>query len=266
MLGKLNPAHFPSVFGPNADQPLDAQVVREKFLELAAQIAADTGSPVKSPEETAEGFLRIAVENMANAIKKISVQRGYDVTTYTLNCFGGAGGQHACLVADALGMEKVFLHPFAGVLSAYGMGLADIRALREKQFEQSVSAVDQAGKQLDLLAADATAEVVEQGVPADQIRVVKRAHLRYEGSHKPLEVDFGSEKEMRERFDAAHASRYGFVADSRVLTIEILAVEAIGETEQVSDSLGQRSDKEAKPVTNVSMVSNSELTDTGRRR
>ena len=262
MLGKLNPAHFPSVFGPNADQPLDAEVVREKFVELAAQIAADTGTPAKTPEETAEGFLRIAVENMANAIKKISVQRGYDVTTYTLNCFGGAGGQHACLVADALGMEKVFLHPFAGVLSAYGMGLADIRALREKQFEQSVSAVAQASEQLDLLAAEATAEVVEQGVPNEQIRVIKRAHLRYEGSHKPLEVDFGSEKEMRERFDTAHASRYGFVADSRVLTIEILAVEAIGETEQVSDSLGQKSDDSAKAITSVSMVSNSELTDT----
>src|SRR3546814_4084264 len=135
MLGKIQPEQFPKVFGPNADQPLDAAVVQQKFTALAEEIAAATGKPLQSPEEVAQGFLRIAVENMANAIKKISVQRGYDVTEYTLNCLGGAGGQHACLVAEALGMTRVFLHPFAGVLSAYGMGLADVRALRERQGE-----------------------------------------------------------------------------------------------------------------------------------
>jgi 5-oxoprolinase (ATP-hydrolysing) len=132
MLGKLHPAHFPAVFGPNADQPLDADVVARTFEALAEEIGDG-----RSPHEVAEGFLRIAVENMANAIKKISVQRGYDVTQYALASFGGAGGQHACLVADALGMKTVIIHPFAGVLSAYGMGLADIRALREVQFERA---------------------------------------------------------------------------------------------------------------------------------
>jgi len=141
MLGKLQPHHFPAVFGPNADRPLDAAIVREKFEAMAATISRATGDPAKTPEETAEGFLRIAVENMANAIKKISVQRGHDVTRYTLQCFGGAGGQHACLVADALGMEPILVHPHAGVLSAYGMGLAEIRALRERQFEHPLADV-----------------------------------------------------------------------------------------------------------------------------
>ena len=134
MLGKLQPDFFPHVFGPNQDEAVDADVVREKFAELAKEIHAATGDE-RTPMEVADGYLKIAVENMANAIKKISVQRGYDVTGYTLNCFGGAGGQHACLVADALGMTKVLIHPYAGVLSAYGMGLADIRALRERAVE-----------------------------------------------------------------------------------------------------------------------------------
>ena len=235
MLGKLNPEHFPKVFGPNADEALDAEIVRTRFIELAEQIASETGEAVRSPEETAEGFLRIAVENMANAIKKISVQRGYDVTRYTLNCFGGAGGQHACLVADALGMEKVFLHPFAGVLSAYGMGLADIRALREKQVERPVDDVATAGEVIDTLAAEARREILDQGVEPGQIRIEQRAHLRYAGSHQPIEVNFGTEQQMRERFDEAHKARYGFVAPSRELTIEMVAVEAIGETGQISD-------------------------------
>ena len=137
MLGTLQPEFFPHVFGPGQDEPLDAATVREKFAALAAEIREATGDE-RTPVEVAAGFLKIAVENMANAIKKISVQRGYDVTGYTLNCFGGAGGQHACLVADALGMTTVLIHPFAGVLSAYGMGLANIRALREKAVEAAL--------------------------------------------------------------------------------------------------------------------------------
>ena len=150
MLGKLQPDHFPSVFGVDGNQPLDVEVVQKRFLALAREIAEQSNADVMTAEEVASGFLKIAVENMANAIKKISVQRGYDVTRYTLNCFGGAGGQHACGVADALGITQVLLHPFAGVLSAYGMGLAEIRALREKQFEQSVSEVEAAAAELEL--------------------------------------------------------------------------------------------------------------------
>ena len=159
VLGKLNPDHFPHVFGPNADQPLDVDAVRKKFAALAEEIGDG-----KTVEEIAEGYLRIAVENMANAIKKISVQRGYDVTKYTMNCFGGAGGQHACLVADALGMESIFIHPFAGVLSAFGMGLADVRALRERQFSGALDAAD-AGEALAEIAESAREEVALQGIP-----------------------------------------------------------------------------------------------------
>ena len=191
MLGKLAPRHFPAVFGPEGDQPLDAAIVREKFAALAAEIAAATGLPEEQPEAVAEGFLRIAVDNMANAIKKISVQRGHDVTGYTLQCFGGAGGQHACLVADALGMSRVFLHPFAGVLSAYGMGLAEIRSLREVQLDAPLAALDQAEAAVAALAEEAVADVAAQGVAAATIRTEARAHLRYEGSHQTLEVPFG---------------------------------------------------------------------------
>ncbi|MEO0679179.1 MAG: hydantoinase B/oxoprolinase family protein [Pseudomonadota bacterium] len=235
MLGKLQPRHFPAVFGPNADEPLDVEAVRQGFEALAAQIAQETGEPPRSAEDLAEGFLRIAVENMANAIKKISVQRGYDVTRYTLQCFGGAGGQHACLVADALGMETVFVHPFAGVLSAYGMGLAEIRALRERQFERPLAELSAARKTLDALADDAAAEVAAQGVDAAEIRTERRAHLRYKGSHQALEVDFGDETQLRARFDEAHRARYGFSGGARELIFEALAVEAIGGAADVAD-------------------------------
>ncbi|HEY9550404.1 MAG TPA: hydantoinase/oxoprolinase family protein, partial [Kiloniellaceae bacterium] len=227
MLGKIQPAQFPKVFGPTADQPLDAAVVQEKFAALAEEIAAATAKPLQSPEEVAEGFLRIAVENMANAIKKISVQRGYDVTEYTLNCFGGAGGQHACLVADALGMTKVFLHPFAGVLSAYGMGLADVRALRERQVELPFgpdAVADMEAAYAELMA-EAEREVRDQGVQSGRITRVRKAQLRYEGTDSPLPIDYAGLAAMPEAFEAAHKQRFGFVAVERRLVVEAVAVE-----------------------------------------
>ncbi len=237
MLGKIQPQHFPQVFGPNADQPLDTAIVREKFTQLAAEIAQATGTPKPTPEEVAEGFLRIAVNNMANAIKQISVQRGYDVTEYTLNCFGGAGGQHACLVADALGMKRVFLHPFAGVLSAYGMGLADVRAMREIQVEKPFA--EDAAKQVDLAAValveEARAEVLEQGVAQDQLEVRVRALLRYQATDTSLEVDAGSQADMLTAFEQAHRQQFGFIVPDRPLVIEAVSVEAIGATEVVTD-------------------------------
>ncbi|MEM0990616.1 MAG: hydantoinase B/oxoprolinase family protein [Pseudomonadota bacterium] len=254
MLGKLQPHHFPAVFGPNADESLDPDVVREKFIALAAEIAQATGEPPKTPEDTAEGFLRIAVENMANAIKKISVQRGYDVTRYTLQCFGGAGGQHACLVADALGMETVFVHPYAGVLSAYGMGLAEIRALRERQYEHPLSDMDGAQAALAQMGSDARAEVLSQGVEDGSIRIEQRAHLRYRGSHQALEVDFGTAEEMRARFDAAHKARFGFSAGDRELIFEALAVEAIGGASEVPDDPQSLTDTAPAPVDHVQTV------------
>ncbi|MFC2969529.1 hydantoinase B/oxoprolinase family protein [Acidimangrovimonas pyrenivorans] len=228
MLGKLSPRHFPAVFGPEGDQPLDAEVVREKFAALAVEIAEATGQPAETPEAVAEGFLRIAVDNMANAIKKISVQRGHDVTGYTLQCFGGAGGQHACLVADALGMSRVFLHPFAGVLSAYGMGLAEIRSLREVQLDAPLADIAAAQAAVDKLAEQAGAEVAAQGVAPETIRNEARAHLRYEGSHQTLEVPFGTAEQMQADFEAAHLARFGFTSPERALFYDLVSVEAIG--------------------------------------
>ncbi|QXT38580.1 hydantoinase B/oxoprolinase family protein [Gymnodinialimonas ceratoperidinii] len=223
LLGKLQPEHFPAVFGPNADQPLDSAVVREKFEALRAEIG-----PEKSVEELAEGFLRIAVENMANAIKKISVQRGYDVTTYTMNCFGGAGGQHACLVADALGMERIFIHPFAGVLSAFGMGLADIRSMKEQQLGAAIG--DDASAAMAALSQSARDEVAAQGLDAQDIHVIASAHIRPRGAQQSLSVPFGSAQEMTEAFSEAHKQRFGFAPDTSDLLLDVLVAEAVGET------------------------------------
>ena len=254
MLGKLQAAFFPAVFGPNADQALDVQIVREKFGAFAQEIASATGHTVQSPEAVAAGFLRIAVENMANAIKKISVQRGYDVTEYTLNCFGGAAGQHACLVADALGMKTVFLHPFAGVLSAYGMGLADVRALRERQVEQPLTAP--ALPVLETACAElgdeASNEILAQGVSADRLTLHKRVHLRYQGTDTALQVDLSDLDAMRTAFETTHKQRFGFIVEGRQLVAEAVSVEAVGTTEQVDDAeLPAAEDAAARPLQQV---------------
>ena len=219
LLGRLQPDFFPAVFGPGGDAPLDPEPVRRGFARLARL----AGRPA---EEVAEGFLRIAVENMANAIKKISVQRGYDVTDYTLNCFGGAGGQHACLVADALGMPRVLVHPLAGVLSAYGMGLAEVRALREVSVEAAIDA--DLAPRLSGLEAEAMAEVRAQNVPEDKITVLRRALVRYAGTDSSLAVDVGAPGAMAAAFAEAHRRRFGFVMEGRSLVVEALAVEAVG--------------------------------------
>ncbi len=238
MLGKLSPEFFPRVFGPNADEPLDLGVVREKFAALSAEIEAATGDK-RTPEEVAEGFLSIAVENMANAIKKISVQRGYDVTEYTLCCFGGAGGQHACLVADALGMNRVFLHPHAGVLSAYGMGLADISAMRERAVEERLEGgvMDRLQTVLGELGDAVRGELETQVEAGDPIRLVPKAHLRYDGTDNALVIDFGSMKELTERFETAHRQRYGFVTPEKTLIVEALSVEALGGATEIEDAV-----------------------------
>jgi 5-oxoprolinase (ATP-hydrolysing) len=237
MLGKLQPEHFPSVFGPRQESPLDAEAVRAKFEALTEDIRDATGD-TRSPVEVAEGFLKIAVENMANAIKKISVQRGYDVTQYTLCAFGGAAGQHACLVADALGMTRVLLHPFAGVLSAYGMGLADIRALRGQSVEAPLGDAvdDRIMSILGQLADAARDEVSSQGVDDARITVRRRLHLRYEGTDTSLEVDFARAAEMVDSFAEIHRQRYGFTMPEKALIVETAAVEAIGASDQSADA------------------------------
>ena len=228
MLGKLNPDHFPAVFGPGGDQPLDLEAVRNGFEALSAQVAKETGQPAMTPEEMATGFLRIAVDNMANAIKKISVERGHDVTGYTLQCFGGAGGQHACLVADALGMRRVLIHPYAGVLSAFGMGLAELRQLRQRQFDAPLDRVDEAAKELAELQVEAEAVLLEQGLTQDKIASEHRVHLRYDGSHQSLEVQFGPVPDMLAAFENAHRARFGFASPERAVLFEMLSVEALG--------------------------------------
>jgi 5-oxoprolinase (ATP-hydrolysing) len=230
MLGRIQPAHFPHVFGPGGDRPLDADVVRDRFAALTAEIGDGRG-----PEEVAAGFLEIAVANMANAIKKISVQRGYDVTEYALATFGGAGGQHACAVADALGMTRVIIHPFAGVLSAYGMGLADVAALRESAVEAPLSADLDLDGVLEQLEADAQAELKAEGVPADRIRSVHRAHLRYEGTDTAVPVLVGSVSAMEAEFEAAYRRRFSFLMPDRPIVVEAVSVELLGAATSLSD-------------------------------
>src|SRR5205823_14199132 len=179
------PEFFPRVFGPHADQPIDAAVVRAKFTALATAIGDGRG-----PEEAAEGFLTVAVENMANAIKEISIERGYDVTQYALCCFGGAGGQHACRVADSLGMKTVFLHPLAGVLSAYGMGLADVRVLRQQAVEMQLSddALGAIAPAFATLESAARREIERQGIDAARVTCARTLHVKYEGTDTTLEL------------------------------------------------------------------------------
>ena len=225
MAGKLIPDFFPKIFGPNQDQPLDADAVRAAFAELAQRSRRQVAR-----EEIADGFIKIAVENMANAIKKISVQRGYDVTRYALNCFGGAGGQHACLVADALGMTTVLIHPFSSLLSAYGMGLADIRATRQQAIEEafggkSLASLNRIAKRL---SKDVSGEVAGQGVPAKDLKVHVRAHIRYAGTDTALVVKAGSLAAMKSGFEKAHKAQFGFIDRKKDLVIEAVSVEAVG--------------------------------------
>lgn len=253
MLGRLNPDFFPKVFGPKGDLPLDQAVVVQKFTAMAKDISAKTGKPM-SPEEVAEGFLKIAVANMANAIKEISIQRGYDVSHYTLACFGGAGGQHACQVADALGMTQIFLHPFAGVLSAYGMGLADIRALRHHTVEAPLSAelLPRLKADLDALATEARAEVAGQGIASDHIQLLRQVHVKYAGTDASLVAEDGDLATIQSSFEELHRQRYGFIVPGKALIVDSVSVEAIGATETVSDPvLADAVAVDAKPKATV---------------
>ncbi|MCF8468041.1 MAG: hydantoinase B/oxoprolinase family protein, partial [Sneathiella sp.] len=236
MLGKLAPEFFPKVFGPNADEALDVDIVRERFAELSDKINAATGDN-RTPEEVARGFLFIAVENMANAIKKISVQRGYDVSEYVLTSFGGAGGQHACMVADSLGMKKIMLHPYAGVLSAFGMGLADLRVLKEKAMEVALdtSALPGIGAALDGLAIDGHEEMRAQGVEEKRITIERKLHIKYQGSDTSMVVDDGPLDDIISAFEAAHRQRFGFNTPEKTMIVEAVAVEVIGAGDRIND-------------------------------
>jgi 5-oxoprolinase (ATP-hydrolysing) len=230
MVGKIAPELFPRVFGPGGNEPLDAAAVRAAFAVLAEEVTRATGTP-RTPEAIAEGFLRIAVENMANAIKHISVQRGYDVTAYVLCCFGGAGGQHACAVADALGMTRVFIHPLAGVLSAYGMGLAEVRVLRQHAVE---ARLDSAALMATLplfatLEAAARTEVEAQGIAPGSIESLRSLHIKYEGTDTTLDIAWQSDvTALAADFEQRYRQQYGFLMPGRAQVIEAIAVEAVG--------------------------------------
>ena len=234
LLGKLHPEHFPNVFGKTGDKPLNVEIVRKKFLVLSKEISIQTKKPEMDIIFMAEGFLKIAVENMANAIKKISIQRGYDVTNYTMNCFGGAGGQHACHVADSLGISKVLIHPYAGVLSAYGMGLAEIRSIREGHLEQNIEEIENAKVLINKLSLKANEDLKKQGIEKSSIKLVKRAFLHYQGSHQNLEINFDTIDKMRESFEQEHKKRFGFFVDGRTIFVEMITVEAIGKTSEIN--------------------------------
>ena len=237
MLGKIQPAFFPKVFGPGADEALDRATVHQKFIDLSDQIFAATGQR-RTPEEVAEGFIEIAVGNMANAIKFISVQRGHDVTEYTLSTFGGAGGQHACLVADALGMTRVFAHPLAGVLSAYGMGLADQTAMREQAVELALddAVMDTLAARLQTLSSDARDDLLAQGVLPAQIEVIERVHLRYDGTDSVIVVPFAAAGSMAAQFEVAYQKRYSFLMPDKALMVEAISVEVIGVSSETAEA------------------------------
>ncbi|HEY9813080.1 MAG TPA: hydantoinase/oxoprolinase family protein, partial [Candidatus Sericytochromatia bacterium] len=242
MLGKIHPQYFPAVFGTEGNLPLDQDIVKQQFTQLAQKIATATGNNY-TPEQVAAGFIAIAVENMANAIKKISLQRGYDVTQYALCCFGGAGGQVACLIADTLGMKTIFLHPYAGVLSAYGMGLADVRAIREGGVEKTLNQplIPSLQQLMESLETQARSELPlpktpqNLGMIPDQVdeveseeEIVRKVNLKYEGTNSTLNVNFAyNVAVMRQEFEAEHKSRYGFIQLEKTLIVESVSVEVI---------------------------------------
>jgi len=266
MLGKIQPEFFPKLFGSEGKQALDAATVREQFSAMAREIQAATGAP-SSPEQVAEGFIEIAVGNMANAIKQISVQRGHDVTEYALTSFGGAGGQHACLVADALGMKTVFIHSLAGVLSAYGMGLADQTSMRESAVELRLAAdaLPALEARLDELGAQAVADLRVQAVSDERITVVRRAHLRYEGTDSALTVLFDTIDSMKAQFEAAYRKRFSFLMPGKALIVEAVSVEAIGKSDAPPEAAPKQAPRHAAlaPSQMVRMYSAGQWHDTG---
>ena len=239
LLGRIQPGHFPEVFGERGDAPLDAQLTQTMFSQLSKDITEATGD-TRSPEQVAAGFVEVAVANMANAIKKISVQRGYDVTEYVLNVFGGAGGQHACAVADALGMTKVLIHPLAGVLSAFGIGLADIIAMREQAVEAPLSAalLAELPGVLHPLEQDARAEVAAEGVPAGRVTAARKAHLRYAGTDTAVILPVGPLEAMTSAFEAEYARRFSFLMRDKPVIVEAVSVEVTGGQETLTTTTG----------------------------
>ncbi|MFG2832250.1 hydantoinase B/oxoprolinase family protein [Streptomyces sp. NPDC048434] len=269
MLGRIQPAHFPAVFGPDGDRPLDAEVVRTRFAELAARTAAETGDD-RGPEEVAAGFLDIAVLNMAHAVKKISVQRGHDITRYALTSFGGAGGQHACAVADALGINTVLVPPLAGVLSAYGIGVADATAMREQAVEAEFTdpaALGRLREVCDGLAGQTRRELLDDGVPDASVTTRARVLIRYAGTDSTIGVPLADADTMTAEFVRAHRERYAFTMD-KPLVAEAVSVEALGAAGGAGGYEPQSGGREGElaPAATVRMYAGGGWQDTGLYR
>ena len=259
MVGKLMPDLFPAIFGPQRNAPLDRDRVAALFAALADDVADG-----RSPEAVADGFIQIAVANMAEAVKKISVQRGYDMTRYALNCFGGAGGQHACLVADALGMSTILVHPFSGLLSAYGMGLANVRASRVRSLDiplddKADAAIVEAARPL---AAEVVGEITRQGIDRGAIDTFVHAHVRYAGTDTALVVPAGAMTAMRQAFEQAHRGRFGFIDTTKAIVIEAIEVEGVGRGADTRDAARETArDNIATPLRRTRFFSEGEWHD-----
>jgi len=260
MIGKLNPDFFPKVFGPNGNQKLDLKIVETKFTTLAKEISSSTNKSV-TPLEVAEGFLFIAVESMANAIKKISVQRGYDVSSYALSCFGGAGGQHACMVADKLGINKIHLHPYAGVLSAFGIGLADIRTINDLAIELNLDekAIKHISEKFEDLRSTGKEDLVAQNLNENIFEYVDRVYLRYKDSDTSLAIKFDIYSSMKLNFENSHRARFGFISPEQAIIIESIQSEVSCQSDQFESNEPQQKKSKSQPLTTQNVFFNGGL-------
>ena len=260
MIGKLNPDFFPKVFGPNGNQKLDLKIVETKFTTLAKEISSSTNKSV-TPLEVAEGFLFIAVESMANAIKKISVQRGYDVSSYALSCFGGAGGQHACMVADKLGINKIHLHPYAGVLSAFGIGLADSRTINDLAIELNLDekAIKHISEKFEDLRSTGKEDLVAQNLNENIFEYVDRVYLRYKDSDTSLAIKFDIYSSMKLNFENSHRTRFGFISPEQAIIIESIQSEVSCQSDQFESNEPQQKKSKSQPLTTQNVFFNGGL-------
>ena len=257
MVGKIQPQFFPQVFGEDGRQALDVERVKVAFASLAKEIAAATGAE-KKPEQVAEGFLAIAIDNMANAIKKISVQKGYDISHYALCCFGAAGGQHACKLAESLGMKTVFVHPYAGVLSAYGMGLADRRVLKEQSLEHLLTPalMDELTEIMRALATAAKADLIAQGDDdIDTIEISQQLHLRYAGTDSTITVDFDDFSQIQQQFEQRYCQQYGITLPEKQLVVATVVAEAIGKTTAVNMAVNIKQSSQYTEISKTNRLS-----------
>ena len=267
MLNKIIPDHFPHVFGQSADMPLDPEIVVQKFSAMTETVNRDSAKQY-TPESLAEGFLDVAVENMANAIKNISVQRGYDVKEYTLCCFGGAGGQHACKVADTLGITQIFIHPYAGVLSAYGIGLADQREILKRSVEQifSTSSLNEVVEMVSDMENEGRDKLIKTGVLEDRINTITKLHLKYKGSDTALLIDLPKTADIDHiisQFNSKHKQLFGFIQEDTPLMIETVSVEIIGRSENIEEkSYPAKRNSKCIPINRTEMYSNNKYHDT----